>query len=92
MLSIGQASSLVLWLRVNYIPNDKFLDWSRWKALADDKINVIEKLKFVLRRVENIVGKAKNAGYLPAFSPISSLFSKGFFSKVVKNGDCVVKS
>ena len=27
------------------------------------KINVTEKLKFVLRRVENIVGKGENAGY-----------------------------
>ena len=34
-----------------------FLDWSKFKELADDKINVTEKLKFVLGRVENIVGK-----------------------------------
>ena len=39
-----------------------FLDWSKLKALADDKINVTEKLKFVLGRVENIMGKGENAG------------------------------
>ena len=42
---------------VNSLPNDKTLDWSNLKAFADKKNNVNEKLKFVLRRVENIVGK-----------------------------------
>ena len=32
------------------------------KVFADDKINVIQKLKFYLGRVENIVGKGENAG------------------------------
>ena len=35
----------------------KFLDWSKLKAFADDKLNLAEKLKFVLGRIENIVGK-----------------------------------
>ena len=39
------------------------LDWSKLKALADDKINRTEKLKFVLGRVEIIVAKGENAGY-----------------------------
>ena len=48
----------------NYsLPNDKILDQSKLKAFADNKINVTEKLKFVLGRVENIVGKEENAGY-----------------------------
>ena len=33
----------------------KFLDWSRLKVFADDKINVTEKLKLVLERTENIL-------------------------------------
>ena len=33
------------------------------KAFADNKINVNEKLKFGLERIENIVGKGENAGY-----------------------------
>ena len=41
----------------NSLPNDKILDWSKLKAFADDKINVKEKFKFGLGRVENIVGK-----------------------------------
>ena len=34
-----------------------FLHWSKLKALADYKINVTEKLKSVLGKVENIVRK-----------------------------------
>ena len=44
-------------------PNAKILDWSKLKQFADDKINVTEKLKFVLGRVKNIVAKGENAGY-----------------------------
>ena len=29
--------------------------------------------------------------WVPAFSPVSTMFSKGFFFKVVKSQDCVVK-
>ena len=48
---------------INSLPNDNFVDWSKLKALEDDKIKLAEKLKFVLGRVENIVGKGENAGY-----------------------------
>ena len=41
----------------NPLPNDKILDWSKLKAIADHKINVTEKLKFVLGRLENIFSK-----------------------------------
>ena len=46
----------------NSWPNDKILDWSTLKAFADNKINVTEKLKFVLGQVENIMEKGENAG------------------------------
>ena len=49
--------------QINPLPNDILLDWSIFKELGDDKIDVTEKLKFVLRRVENIMGKGENAGY-----------------------------
>ena len=51
-----------LYKEFNLLPNDTILDWFKLKALADDKINVTEKLKFDLERVENIVGKGENAG------------------------------
>ena len=48
----------------NTLPNDKFLEWSKMKASADDKLNLAEKkMKFVLGRVAKIVGKGENAGY-----------------------------
>ena len=46
----------------NSLSNDKTLDQFKFKAIADDKINVTEELKFILGRVENIVGKGENAG------------------------------
>ena len=52
---------------------------------ADDKIhvNVTQKLKFVLRSVENILGKGENAGY-QHFLLFPKMFSKAFFLRVVK--------
>ena len=44
------------------LQNGKILDYSTLKAIADNKINETEKLKFVFERVENIVGKGENAG------------------------------
>ena len=48
---------------VKSLPKDKILDLSKLKAFADDKINVTQKLKFKIGRVENIVGKGENADY-----------------------------
>ena len=36
---------------------DNFLDWSKSKSFADDKLNFAEKLKFVLEKVESILEK-----------------------------------
>ena len=47
----------------NSLPNDKFLDLSKLKAFAEDVINVTEKLKYLLGRVDNIVGKREDASY-----------------------------
>ena len=51
-------------LRVNSSPNNKILGCSELKAFADDKLNVAPKIKFVYGRVENIVGKVENVGYI----------------------------
>ena len=42
---------------------NRLLDLSKLKAFAEDKINMSEKLKFVLGRVENTMGKGEKAGY-----------------------------
>ena len=49
--------------RLYSLPNYKILDLSKLKAFADDNLNVNQKLKFALGRVENIVAKGENAGY-----------------------------
>ena len=43
------------------LPIDQILDQSKFKELADNRIDATEKLKFV--RIENIVGKEENACY-----------------------------
>ena len=70
---------------INSSPNDKILDWSKLKAFADDKINVNQKLKFDLERVENIVVKRENAGYRH-FLLFRQCFSKVPFSRSLKVG------
>ena len=47
----------------NSLSNNKILDHSKFKELADDKINATKKLKFVKGMAENILGKGENAGY-----------------------------
>ena len=45
------------------LPNNKILYWTKFKAFADDKVNLNEKIKLVWGRVENIMGKEENAAY-----------------------------
>ena len=47
------------------LSNDKILDWSKLKAIADTnlKVHVVKMMVYVLDRVENIVAKGENAGY-----------------------------
>ena len=69
----------------NSLPNDQISGWSKLKAFADDKMDVTEKLKFVLGREENIVGKGENAGY-QHFLLFPQCFLKASFSESVKVG------
>ena len=72
-----------LYITLNSLSNDKFLDWSKLKELADYKINATEKLKFVLGWVENSVGKGKNAGY-QHFLLFPQCFQRASFSRLLK--------
>ena len=60
------------------------------EGFADEKLKVIQMAKFVLDKTENIVGKEENAGY-QHFLLFPQCFPKGFFFRVVKIRDCVVK-
>ena len=72
-----------------FLPNDKILHWSKFKAFEGNKIDAIEKQKFFLKCVENIVGKGEHAGHrhVPLFS---QCFQKASYRGVVKSWDCVV--
>ena len=73
---------------VNLYQLTKFLDLSQLKAFADDIVNmseVIEKLKFVLERVENSLGKGENAGY-QHFLLFPECFQKASFSRWLRVG------
>ena len=47
---------------IDPLSNDKFLDLTKLKAFADDKLNVAKMTTFLFDRAENIVGKGENAG------------------------------
>ena len=47
----------------NSLPNRTILEQSTLKAFADDISHVVQIINYVSYRVENIVGKGKNASY-----------------------------
>ena len=53
------------------------------KAFADVKINVTEKLKFLLERVKDIVAKGENTDY-PHFLLFQQSIQKASFSRSLK--------
>ena len=72
-------------IRLNPLPEDIILDWSKLKAFADDKIIVTEKMKFVLERVEKIVGEGENVGY-KHFLLFPKCFKKASYTGSLKVG------
>ena len=63
------------------LQNDKIL--ALIKVFPDEKITLPQKLKFVLGRVENIVGKGETAGY-QQFLLFPLCYIKLSFPEVVK--------
>ena len=68
-------------------PNYKFLDMTKLKAFADDRLNISEMTISRCDRVENTVVKEENAGY-EHFLLFPTVFSKAFFYRVIKSLDC----
>ena len=81
----GASKGVTVWEWVNSLPNDKILDWPKLKAFAHDKMNVTEKFELVLERVQNIVGKGENAGYLH-FLLFPQCFQKASYTGSLKVG------
>ena len=61
----------------------KFLDSTKLKVFADDKINETQNFKLVLGRPEIIVGKGENAGN-QHFLLFAQCFQKASFSRSLK--------
>ena len=70
---------------LNSLPNDKILDWFKLKAFEDNRLNMNQKINFVLRRIENIVGKGENADY-QHFLVFLQCFQKASFQWSLKVG------
>ena len=69
----------------NSLPSNNFLDMTKLKAFADNKINVTKQLKFVLEGIENSVGKGESADY-QHFLLFPQCFQKLSFPEVLKVG------
>ena len=67
------------------LPNDKILDPSKLKGFTNDKKKCDSKIEICLGKGRKHCGK-RGKCWLP------EMFSKGFFFKVVKSRDCMVKS
>ena len=72
---------------INSLPDDKFYDWSKFKAFADDKkkINVNYKQKCFFGMGRKHCGKRRKC-WLPAFSPFPQCFQKASLSGSLKGG------
>ena len=55
MLSLCVNQNVDRWLRVNFIPNDKILAWSKLKTFADDKLDVVKMVISLFDSLENTV-------------------------------------
>ena len=71
--------------RFNLYQTTKFLDWSKFKAFADDKTDLTENYKFVLGKEIKHCGKRRKC-CLPAFYPFPA-FSKDLSYRVIKSPD-----
>ena len=69
------------------LPNGKILALSKLKDFADDKVQKHDRKNEICSEgVKNIEGKVQ------AFSPFPTMFSRGFFHRVMKTWHCVGRS
>ena len=69
-------------IRVNSVPDDKLLEWSKLKASADDKISVNLKTEFYFGMSRKHCGKGESAGY-QHFLLFPQCFQKPSFSALL---------
>ena len=77
----------VVW---NLYQTTKILDRSKLKEFADDKKSDLNS-EICFGKDRKCCGKRRKC-WLPVFSPLPTILSKGFFFMIVKSPDCVDKS
>ena len=60
-----------------FLPKDKILVWSKFKAFADNIINVAQKLKFVHKMVENSVWEKVTNIFVCFYNDFKSILTQG---------------
>ena len=73
---------MVIWERVNSLPNDKIFDRFNLKTVAENKSNVILMMRLAFNTAEDIVGKGEIAGNQHFFFVLR--FQKLFFAGLLK--------
>ena len=76
----------------NTLLNSIILDCIKLKAFSDAILKGAKNTMSFFYRIENIVGKREYSGNQNYFFHFPTMFSKGFFHKIVKSQDCVLKS
>ena len=89
-LSVSKSLKLIIWERVNSLPNNKILDLSKSKAFADNKIKA-KLMIFVPIGLKTFWEKEKML-VTSIFSFSRNVFQRFFVTQGHGSPDCVVKS
>ena len=75
----------------NSLPNNKFFRLVQIQSICRRQNKCDSKTQICSGKGRKHCGKRRKC-WLPAFSPFPTMYSKGYFLRVVKSGDCVEKS
>ena len=79
--SLTSNFNMILFNILNSLPHDKIPDWSKLKAFADDKLDLIKIIKSLFDRLKNTVGEKKRRKcWLPTCSPFTTVVFQSLFS------------
>ena len=67
-LNLERSKNGVLVERVNSVPNDNILDWANLNGIADDKINLTQKLKICFGKERKHYGEKEKMLVTSIFS------------------------
>ena len=82
-LCVWKSLEFVIWERVNLLPDDKILDWSKFKQFANNNFKFNDNSRKFSKQVENTVGKGEIARY-EQFLLFPLCFQKACFRGVSK--------